>query len=63
MNNKPLAQKLAPNNLKEVIGQKHLIGKDKYYHIDRVKAYILALDSALYYKTKKVIEKYKKIIS
>ena len=29
MNNKPLAQKLAPNNLKEVIGQKHLIGKDK----------------------------------
>lgn len=26
---KPLAYKLAPNNLKEVIGQTHLIGKDK----------------------------------
>ena len=26
---KPLAYKLAPNNLSEVIGQKHLIGKDK----------------------------------
>jgi len=26
---KPLAYKLAPNNLKEVIGQAHLIGKDK----------------------------------
>ncbi len=26
---KPLAQKLAPNSLKDVIGQKHLIGKDK----------------------------------
>lgn len=29
MNNKPLALKLAPASLKEVIGQKHLIGKDK----------------------------------
>lgn len=45
------------------IGYQHLIGKDKYSHIDRVKAYVLALDSALYYKTKKVIEKYKKVIS
>lgn len=27
--NKPLAQKLAPTTLDEVIGQKHLIGKDK----------------------------------
>ena len=27
--NKPLALKLAPTSLKEVIGQKHLIGKDK----------------------------------
>ena len=27
--NKPLAQQLAPNNLKEVIGQKHLIGEGK----------------------------------
>jgi len=27
--NKPLAQKLAPNNLSEVIGQKHLIGDGK----------------------------------
>ena len=26
---RPLAYKLAPNNLKEVIGQSHLIGKDK----------------------------------
>ena len=26
---KPLALKLAPNSLKEVLGQKHLIGKDK----------------------------------
>lgn len=45
------------------IGYQHLIGKDKYSHIDRIKAYVLALDSTLYYKTKKVIEKYKKIIS
>ncbi len=29
MDNKPLALKLAPMSLKEVIGQKHLIGKDK----------------------------------
>lgn len=29
MNNKPLALKLAPMSLKEVIGQEHLIGKDK----------------------------------
>lgn len=29
MDNKPLALKLAPKSLKEVIGQKHLIGKDK----------------------------------
>ena len=27
--NKPLALQLAPNSLKEVIGQTHLIGKDK----------------------------------
>ena len=26
---KPLALKLAPNNLDEVLGQKHLIGKNK----------------------------------
>ena len=29
MDNKPLALKLAPKSLKEVIGQEHLIGKDK----------------------------------
>lgn len=29
MDNKPLALKLAPKSLKEVIGQKHLVGKDK----------------------------------
>ena len=29
MNNEPLANKLRPKNLKEVIGQTHLIGKDK----------------------------------
>lgn len=29
MDNKPLAIKLAPKSLKDVIGQKHLIGKDK----------------------------------
>jgi len=27
--NKPLALKMAPNSLKEVLGQKELIGKDK----------------------------------
>ena len=26
---KPLALKMAPTSLKEVLGQKHLIGKDK----------------------------------
>ena len=26
---KPLAQKLAPSSLKEIIGQTHLIGRDK----------------------------------
>ena len=29
MNNKPLALKLSPNNLSEIIGQKHLIGEGK----------------------------------
>ena len=27
--NKPLAQKLAPKSISEVLGQKHLLGKDK----------------------------------
>lgn len=45
------------------IGYLHLIGKDKYKAIDKVKFYILALDKDLYYKTKEIIEKYKNILS
>lgn len=45
------------------LGYQHLIGKEKYNHIERVKAYVLALNRDLYYKTKKVIEKYSKLIN
>lgn len=45
------------------LGYVHLIGKDKYNAIDKVKFYVLALDKDLYYKTKEVIEKYKNILS
>lgn len=47
----------------ENMGYLHLIGKDKYKAIDKVKFYILALDKDLYYKTKEIIEKYKNILS
>ena len=33
--NKPLALKLAPSTLDEVIGQTHLIGKDKIFSLNK----------------------------
>lgn len=45
------------------LGYIHLIGKDKYKAIEKVKFYILALDKDLYYKTKEIIEKHKNILS
>lgn len=44
------------------LGYLHLIGKNKYDVIDKVKFYVLALDKNLYYKTKEVINKYKSIL-
>lgn len=41
------------------LGYQHLIGKDKYSHIERVKFTLLVLDKDMYFKTKAVIQKYK----
>lgn len=42
----------------EQLGYQHLIGKEKYSYIDRVKITLLTLDSDMYFKTKKAIQKY-----
>ena len=65
LTNKPGGAAITDSTIQSAIkiGYQHLIGKEKYSYIDRIKVYVLALDSELYYKTKKVIEKYKKIIS
>lgn len=51
------------NKVASDIGYHHLIGKEKYSLIDRVKNYVLILNKDIYYKTKQTIEKYKNIIN
>ena len=48
----------AVRNRAEQLGYQHLIGKEKYEYIDRVKFTLLALDQDVYFKTKAAIQKY-----
>lgn len=45
------------------LGYQHLIGREKYGFIERVKFNLLVLDKDMYFKTKKVIQKYKNILT
>lgn len=45
------------------LGYQHLIGKDKYSLIERVKFNLLALDKDMYFKTKAAIQKNKNILT
>ena len=42
----------------EQLGYQHLIGKEKYSFIDRVKLTLLTLDQDIYFETKNAIQKY-----
>ena len=42
----------------EELGYQHLIGKEKYEYIDRVKFTLLLLDKDIYFKTKSILQKY-----
>lgn len=42
----------------EELGYQHLIGKEKYEYIDRVKFTLLLLDKEIYFKTKAILQKY-----
>lgn len=48
----------AVRNRAEQLGYQHLIGKEKYEYIDRVKFTLLLLDKDIYFKTKSILQKY-----